>query len=34
MDNSLNKRLYDKIENILLVVIPIAGLLFMVIYWR
>ncbi len=34
MDNSINKSKSDKIEEILLCLFSLAGLLFMVIYWK
>jgi hypothetical protein len=34
MDNSMNKHRWKKIEELILIVIAFAGLLFMVIYWR
>jgi hypothetical protein len=34
MDNSMHKDHVKKIEEILLFVVLMAGLLFMVIYWR
>ncbi len=34
MDNSMNKNLLKKIEEILLFVVLMAGLLFMVIHWK
>ncbi len=34
MDNSMDKNLLEKIEEILLFVFLMAGLLFMVIYWK
>jgi hypothetical protein len=34
MDNSMNKNFLKKIEEILLFVVLMAGLLFMVIHWK
>lgn len=34
MDNSMNKNQLEKIEEIVLFVALLAGLLFMVIYWK
>jgi hypothetical protein len=34
MDNSMNKNYLEKIEEIVLFVALLAGLLFMVIYWK
>jgi hypothetical protein len=34
MDNSMNKDHLKKIEEIILFVVLMAGLLFMVIYWK
>ncbi len=34
MDNSMNKNHLEKIEEIVLFVALLAGLLFMVIYWK
>jgi hypothetical protein len=34
MDNSMNKNHMGKIEEILLMVLLMAGLLFMVVYWK
>jgi hypothetical protein len=34
MDNSMNKNHLDKIEEIVMFVALLAGLLFMVIYWK
>jgi hypothetical protein len=34
MDNSTNKDGWEKLEEIFLIIIAIAGLLFMVVYWR
>jgi len=34
MDNSMNKNHLEKIEEIVLYVALLAGLLFMVIYWK
>lgn len=34
MDNSMNKKQSDKIEEVLLCLFSLAGLLFMVIYWK
>ena len=34
MDNSMNKKYLAKIEEIVLFVALLAGLLFMVIYWK
>jgi hypothetical protein len=34
MDNSMNKDRWEKYEEIALIIIAFAGLLFMVVYWR
>jgi hypothetical protein len=34
MDNSMNKNHLEKIEEILLCVVLMAGLLFMVVHWK
>ena len=34
MDNSIKNNRWEKIEELLLIMIAFAGLLFMVIYWR
>lgn len=34
MDNSINKGCFEKIEEILLVVVSLAGLVFMIIHWH
>ncbi len=34
MDNSINKSCLQKIKEILLVVVSIAGLVYMIIHWR
>ena len=34
MDNSMNDNSWEKIEEIILIVIAFAGLLFMVVYWN
>ena len=34
MDNSMNNNRWEKIEELVLIVIAFAGLLFMVVYWK
>ena len=34
MDNSTNNSRWEKIEELILIVIAFAGLLFMVVYWK
>ena len=34
MDNSMNKNNLTKLEEILLLVVAMAGLLFMVVHWK
>jgi hypothetical protein len=34
MDNSMNNNRWEKIEELILIVIAFGGLLFMVVYWK
>lgn len=34
MDNSMNKDGWEKLEELILIIIAFAGLIFMVVYWK
>ena len=34
MDNSMNKNTAEKVEELILCLLSVAGLLFMVVYWQ